>query len=362
MGRFYIGDTFWNGQRASDLRPKKDVKLKDVAEELGVSVVSVSNALGGKAGVSDELREKVVACAKQKGLDISAYGKKDEKKKAKMLLPECATIGVVVSERYISIGTSFYWEMYQKTAHEASKKGCVTMLEIADDDNETNSPQMIVRKETDGIIVIGPMREAYLKRLLKDATCPVVFMDQQISDSRYSSVLSGNYYGMYRSTRELVKAGHKEIGFLGSLEDSRNIIDRYYGYKKCMRESGLKVERKWVISDGTGGKKKTEIVLPAELPTAFACCGDFSAGLLYDKLKSRGLRVPEDISLASYDDYMPEHELKGKLTSYHVDIEHMAKCAIKLVLREMEDPSASGVIYEVDSYVVCRSSIAKPVR
>jgi DNA-binding LacI/PurR family transcriptional regulator len=187
-------------------------------------------------------------------------------------------------------------------------------------------------------------------------------MDQQISDCRYSSVLSSNYYGMYRSTRELVKAGHKEIGFLGALEDSRNIIDRYYGYKKCMRESGLKINRQWLISDGTAGKTRSEIVLPEELPTAFACCGDFSAGLLYDKLKERGLRVPEDISLASYDDYLQNHELSGKLTSYHVDIEHMAKCAIKLVLREMVDPSAAGMIYEVDSYVVCRSSIAKPRR
>ncbi len=344
------------------MRPKKDVKLKNVADALGISVVSVSNALGGKRGVSEALRERVFECAKQMGLDVSIYGKGEEKKKERTLLPESATIGVVVSERYISIGTSFYWEMYQKTACEAAKKGAITMLEIADDDNEMYSPQMIARKEVDGLIVIGPMREVFLKRLLKEATCPVVFMDQQISDCRYSSVLSGNYYGMYRSTRELVKAGHKEIGFIGALEDSRNIIDRYYGYKKCMRESGLKINRQWLISDGTAGKTRSEIVLPEELPTAFACCGDFSAGLLYDKLKERGLRVPEDISLASYDDYLQDHELSGKLTSYHVDIEHMAKCAIKLVLREMVDPSAAGVIYEVDSYVVCRSSIAKPRR
>lgn len=342
------------------MRPQKDVKLKDIADELGVSVVSVSNALRGKKGVSNELRSKVKESAARRGIDTNRQTAKEKSEKTENnILDRVISIAVIVSNRYISVNTSFYWEMYQKTAYAASKRGCITTLEMADDDHEFNVPQILHEGGIDGVIVIGPMQKAYLQKVLDNVKCPVVFMDQQIEDGRYSAVLSGNYYGMYRSTRELVLAGHKDIGFVGELEKSRNIIDRYYGYKKCMRESGLRVKREWLLADRTGENEVPQIILPDKLPTAFACSSDYSATILYDALKKRGYQVPRDISMASYDDYLIGHELAGHLTTYHVDMEHMAKCAIKLVLREINEPTAAGVIYEVDSGMVIRDSIAR---
>ncbi|MBR6156957.1 MAG: LacI family DNA-binding transcriptional regulator [Lachnospiraceae bacterium] len=339
------------------MRPPKEVKLKDVADALGVSVVSVSNALRGRKGVSEELRTRICECAQRLGLDTEAY-RAETKTAAEGQAPNHpVTIGVLVSVRYIAVGTSFYWEMYLKTANAASARGCLTALDIVEDDSDTPLPQMIRNHEVDGVIVIGPMREHYLQKLLAAADCPVVFMDEQVSDPRYSSVLSGNYYGMYRSVRELVRAGHKKIGFVGELSVSRNIIDRYYGYKKCMRENDLKIEQRWLLTDRAGDKEIPGIDLPEELPTAFACSSDFAAGILYDALCKRGLKVPKDISIASYDDYLIGHPLSGHLTTYHVDIEHMAKCAVKLVMREIRDPDAAGVMYEVDADVVRRDSV-----
>ena len=343
------------------MRPHKEKKLQDIADALGVSVVSVSNAIRGKKGVSEKLRQNVFEYAEKLGINTDAYSsatenKTDNKKKENSItLP----VAVVVSKRYIEIGTSFYWEMYQKTAYTASAEGCITALEIADDDRETEPPLMIQRAEVSGVIIIGPMRDAYLKALLSRARCPVVFMDQQINFGKYSAVLSGNYYGMYKSARELVLAGHKEIGFIGALEKSRNIIDRYYGYKKCMRECGLKVERKWILTDRTGENETPKIDLPSVLPTAFVCSGDYSAAILYNALKKKGLNVPEDISIASYDDYLNNHELSGKLTTYRVDMEKMAKCAVRTVLHEIDNPEDAGMIYEIDSDVVLRDSIRR---
>lgn len=342
------------------MRPQKDVKLKDIADELGISVVSVSNALRGKKGVSEELRSRVRECATRRGIDTSRQTPMEKTEKAEKKIPDrVISIAVIVSDRYIAVDTSFYWEMYQKTAYAASKRGCITTLEMADDDHEFSVPQILREGGIDGVIVIGPMHEAYLQKVLDKVKCPVVFMDQQIEDGRYSAVLSGNYYGMYRSTRELVRAGHKDIGFVGELEKSRNIIDRYYGFKKCMRESGLSVKKEWLLADRTGDNETPQIILPDKLPTAFACSSDYSAAILYDALKKKGYQVPRDISIASYDDYLIGHELTGHLTTYRVDMEHMAECAIKLVLREINDPTVAGVIYEVDSNMIIRDSIAR---
>ncbi|MBP5223808.1 MAG: LacI family DNA-binding transcriptional regulator [Lachnospiraceae bacterium] len=344
------------------MRPHKEVKLKDIADELGISVVSVSNAIRGKSGVSEALRRRVLECAERRGIDADTYaGRKTIEKNEVQPEDRIVSIAVIVSKRYISVDISFYWEMYQKTAYAASRRGCVTMLEMPDDDAESMAPRLLRRGGIDGVIIIGPMREAYLRKILEAAECPVVFMDQQIEDGRYSSVLSGNYYGMYRSVRELVRAGHKKIGFVGALDESRNIIDRYYGYKKCMRENGLNVRREWILSDRSNREEIPGIILPDELPTAFACSSDYAAAILYDALRERGYRVPEDISIAGYDDYLIGHELSGHLTTYHVDMAGMAKCAINLVLREIRDPSSAGVICEVDSNMVFRDSIAEMI-
>ena len=164
---------------------------------------------------------------------------------------------------------------------------------------------------------------------------------------------------MYRSARELIRAGHREIGFVGSLDYSKNIIDRYYGYKKCMRENGLSVRKEWVLPDRYGKEERGLVVLPDTLPTAFVTSSDWAASYLYDALQERGLSVPEDISIASYDDYLYNHPLAGRLTTYHVDMEHMARCAVRLVIRGLIGPGSTGVICEVDSHMVLRDSIRK---
>lgn len=90
-----------------------NVKLKDIVEALNVSTVTVSNALAGRKGVSEEVRSQVVAKAKELGYDLKKYTK------------QCLELGV-----------SFYWSMYQKVAYAASKSQSVTMLEALGQENE----------------------------------------------------------------------------------------------------------------------------------------------------------------------------------------------------------------------------------
>ena len=81
-----------------------EVKLKDIADRIGVSTVTVSNALSGKKGVSAGLRENIENVAEELGYDISRYHR----------TLQGARIGVISTEkRYMEIGNSFYWSLYQ---------------------------------------------------------------------------------------------------------------------------------------------------------------------------------------------------------------------------------------------------------
>ena len=106
---------------------RKSVKLSDIAKKVGVSTVTVSNALAGRKGVSEELRGRILETARECGYDMDRYEKKEKLQ---------GTIGILVSNRYIRIGVSFYWEMYQKVAFSLSRHGMYSALEILTKEDE----------------------------------------------------------------------------------------------------------------------------------------------------------------------------------------------------------------------------------
>lgn len=149
-----------------------NVKLKDIPEALNVSTVTVSNALAGRKGVSEEVRSQVVAKAKELGYDLKKYTNKRQG----------FTIGVIVSEQCLELGVSFYWSMYQKIAYAASKIQSVTMLKALGQENEEKEilPKIVRDKSVDGLIVVGWIKEQYIQKLVSETTipsCPAGFCD-----------------------------------------------------------------------------------------------------------------------------------------------------------------------------------------
>ncbi len=328
----------------------KKITLKEVAAAAGVSIVTVSNALSGKAGVSEDERKRIIFIARKMKFDFSRYSKKQM---------ESMTIGVIVSERYIAVGTSFYWEMYQKTAYAATENQGYTMLEILTAENEKEGilPQTILSRNIDGLIVIGKMNSAYMKEIIQVAEVPVVLLDFYNDAFQCEAVLSNNYVGMYKATRYLIEKGHREIGFIGSVEVTENIRDRYYGYKRAMTEAGLTICPEWILGDRNIETDEIVIRLPEKLPTAFACSSDYAAGNLYDELIKNKLRVPQDISLIGYDNYLYDNPLGRILTSYDVDMDKMAYIAVEMVKKGIDRKEKEKTVHYVDSSIIERTSV-----
>ena len=327
------------------------VRLKDIAETLGVSVVTVSNALAGRKGVSAPLRARILACADQAGLDPEKYGKEET---------HSMSAGVLISERYISVGTSFYWEMYQQAALAVSRRNGFTLLQILKREEEGSDPAetvpMLSGGEADGLIVIGKIREPFLQRLMSIIRVPVVLMDFCKSCYACDAVLSSNYYGMYRAAHRLIEEGHTKIGFVGTPEISENIRERQFGYRRAMMEAGLPVRAEWQLTDREPSEETPALVLPDEMPTAFACSSDYAAGILHRKLEEAGLRVPEDVSVIGYDDYLYGDPFAEHLTSFHVDMKQMGEKAAALLSARVNGESGPPRVCYIDSTITERDS------
>ena len=326
-----------------------EVKMKDIAAAVGVSVVTVSNALSGRKGVSEDVRQLVEKTARDMG-----YNQKKPEKPS-----QSGVIGVIASEKYITVGNSFYWAMYQNVVYEASKLQSVTMLEIVTFEAEKKEelPKLMRERAISGLIIIGWMSKSYVEKIVGAAGVPIVLLDFQMKGIRCDAVMSSNYVGMYKMTRYLLDRGHKEIAFVGSIRANENIMDRYYGYKKAMMEAGAREWEDWVLEDRDLVEGLSRVEIPKHMPTAFVCNSDWAAGLLYNELTGRGFRVPEDVSIVGYDNYLYGNPFAEKLTTYNVDMKQMARQAVKLLKGKMKgDDKYWGTRY-IDSVVIERQSV-----
>ncbi len=311
----------------------KTVKLKDIAERLNVSTVTVSKALSDQKGVGKELRTKIKQLAQEMG-----YVSPSASRAAQQL--RSYNIGVIVSERYFDQTKSFYWLVYQELATRALNKNCFSMLEVVNEADEKNAavPKLIEGGRIDGIVIIGIMREKYLKMIKESTSLPVVYLDFYEKGIGNEAVVTDNYFGMYQLVQYLCDMGHRKIAYVGTLFATNSITDRYFGYCKALMENGIEVRRDYVIDDryaDRGSRLGFRYSLPEDMPTAFACNCDVAALEIIDLLEREGYRVPEDISVVGFDGYAYGNDDKVNLTTYEVDVHEMARRAVKILIRKM---------------------------
>ena len=249
------------------------------------------------------------------------------------------SVGILTSERFVGARGTFYWELTANISNKLSAMNVLTVYECITSENEKNAnlPNMITDKKVDGIIVIGQIHREYIAALSK-IDMPLMFV--YFYDNRYDidSVNSDSYHGGYILTDYLVELGHKQIGFFGTVNATSSINDRFLGYIKCLIENGLEYRPEWTIGDrNERGILNDKIDFPEEMPTAFVCNSDETAFRVISALKSKGVRVPEDISVVGYDNYTVSSICIPTITTVEVDLDRMATESVDIMLKKLSD-------------------------
>ncbi|MDE6387790.1 MAG: LacI family DNA-binding transcriptional regulator [Lachnospiraceae bacterium] len=326
----------------------KSVRMADIAEVMGVSTVTVSKALSGQKGVSEELRAKIRDKAEAMGYRTASALNQERARRSVSY-----TIGAIVADRFLDKYESFYWKLYQEVATVAVQKGCFTMLEVlqSEDEKYMIMPKLLQEKKTEGLVIIGRLRKEYLDKLMEYADVPVFFLDFYGRNGQCDSIVSNGYFGMYTMTNFLFDMGHRDIAFMGNVLATDSITDRYFGYVKSLYEHGIDVDKAWVINDRDPQTGRSDdgftIKLPEKMPTAFVCNNDAAAAMLVQTLERNGYKVPEDISVVGYDNYQPPGLCDIGITSYEVDMHEMAERTVKNMISKI-----SGVYYKQGVYIV----------
>lgn len=334
---------------------RKDVKQQDIAKELGISVVSVSNVLNGKKGVSDELRRQILEKAEKLGYKRNVVSKQKEEKIYK--------IGIIIAGRYVKEYPSFYMEVYRQVAKLLLKKGSFTVLEIVDEDEEKLQYNKMPFDDTEihGILLIGEMNPLYVRKVKKRSGVPVICVDFYSVEGDLDYIVTDSFHGMQMVTQRLIDYGHKKIGFIGTIYATNSIMDRYMGYCKALQVNGLREYEEWVIDDREkdGYGYILDFELPEELPTAFVCNCDKSAYILIEKLNQKGIRVPEDISVVGFDNFYSLPGKERELVTYKNDIRAIALVSINTLIKRVEGKEKPEGVRVIEGNVVDGDTIRR---
>lgn len=327
---------------------KNSVSMQDIADALGVSKVTVSKALNGKDGVGEEKKEKILQIAEQFGYTLPDYGQRKTKK-----------VGIIMSDRFNSGDAGkFYMGMFSKIISELRKANCSGVMITPDKESLENDMEMIEHPGLfDGLIFLGILDSTVRERIDK-VTLPKVYVDIYDETHKSDSVVTENIYSTYELTTYLMKKGHTKIGFVGTVGATTSISDRYLGYLRAMLERGLTPEQRWQIPDRSKEGYAIDLKLPNELPTAFVCNCDETAFRLVKTLNAQGLKVPEDVSIASFDNDIYSEFCEPKLTTVAVNTEEIGKVAARRMVRYMENPTKrGGEVFRVPGKIIFRGSV-----
>ena len=310
---------------------RKSVTMNDIAKKFNISNVTVSKALSGKDGVSAELRQKIKAFADE-------LGYKYNDKSIKQTKEVSFKIGVIVADRFIDQTRAFYLEMYHHLVEALSEYNYYSMIEIVKKESEKNleTPSLISNGKIDGIIVLGQMNEDYVDFIIS-LGLPIVFLDFYVKNMKVTTVISDNFFGSYMLTNYLHENGHNEIGFVGSINSTSSIQDRYLGYYKSILANKLEYNPDYIIDDRNADGEWIGFELPEKMPTAFVCNCDETAYHFIEFLNTKGYNVPDDISIVGFDNYLYATLCKPQLTTVVVNMKKMVDAAVVALMNQINN-------------------------
>jgi LacI family transcriptional regulator len=332
--------------------------MRDVARAAGVPLSAVPLVLANKPGVAADRRERVQEAVARLGYVAAPRERRPRR------------IGLVIEALRVPVLTDiFYGEVIAGLQAEAQSLGCRVWLHVFDEGAESiDAVTAAARAECDGLILAngGELTDARID-LLAAAEIPLVLVDNHVLGRELHCVLVDNLGAGYIATRHLLDQGHRRIAMLAGPRRYRNLVDRLDGYLDALSEAGIAHDPALVppppAYEERKGEAQTQALLAlSEPPTAIVAVSDKTALGALGVLQRAGVRVPEDISLASIDDVVDAATTVPALTTVAVPKREMGAQAVRRLLALLAEPDApphKSVLY---TRLVERASTAPPMR
>ena len=306
------------------------ITLDKIAKDIGVSKVAVHKALHNKDGVSAELRIKIKEHADKLGYSIKPKLNKIRNKKF---------IFFVSQDFFLTLSEQYYSNIFNFLSSECSETNSFLQIAFLKTENTLQKIKHVIASfHPDGIFFAGEVSNDILF-YMNEIDIPSVYIDYYNPVFKGNYVYVDNYRLSYTLTHYLIKRGHKKIGFIGDINETSSIADRYFGYRKAMNEANLNIEEDWHVNINIEKNNDVYELDFKTFPTAFICHCDAAAQWVYTFLGIKRKKMPDDVSIISFDNTILCNNLVPKLTSAGANKEYYAKKAFSVMSSCINNPN-----------------------
>lgn len=278
------------------------VTLKNIAEKVGISVTTVSRALGGFDDVSEETRQRVIATAKSLGYIPNVNARRLQKQRTD-------TLGFIMPTFCLHFSDPFFSEFIAGISNEAAKHGFDLIVSTHSPDSKTErlAYQRAIRGGwVDGLIVARTRENDFRIRSLTENNFPFVAYGRTKGIQNFPYVDEDSFTGMKLLVQHFIDLGHRKIGFISPPKGLLFGRLRRRAYQAILQENRIETNLDWIVygdlTQGSGTKAATKLLDLAPRPTAIISGNDLMAIGAMKAIREYGLRVGDDVAVGGFDD------------------------------------------------------------
>lgn len=322
------------------------VTMKDIADALNISRVTVSKAFNNQSGVSDSLRELIFEKARELGYAKLPY-QAIEQSEPHTNTKDQRTVSLIVSRP----DSAFFWtNIIHRMAQELSNYNVNLMYTyVPSAYTKTFSlPSILQNGGIDGVVVLN-VYDSEILNMVNELPVPKVFLDTipSLTDHQLNGdlLLIEGFRTECKITDLLIHNGHTDIGFLGDIDYAFTNKERYLGYCDCMDKHDLVVRSEYCLTgriDIFSYDKRLYNFLDElqNWPTAFVCASDYVAHFVQSYMSNNPHRLPHPVELTGFDNTGEYSNVAGRIITANVPTGLLGKRIALQMLFRSEHPEA----------------------
>lgn len=333
----------------------KRVTLKNIADALNISMMTVSRALNNSAKVDESTRKAVIKTARELGYFPNHIAKS-------LAVAKTQTIGVVVPE----ITHSFFPDAIKGIEEVVYRAGYNIILthSAENTERETSAIETLASRRVDGILasVAESDTEYRIYKQVIQMGLHVVFFDRCVYNIGASCVSINDEESAFKITEHLIKHGYKNIAHLRGPLTVSIAKDRLRGYKKALRKYKAEYNSKLVVESGFQEKGGYNAMLKLltlskkDRPRAVVAVNDPAAFGAMKAIKEKGLRIPQDIAIVGFSDDIRAELMPAPLTTVRQPAYEVGKAAAQKLISHIENSDEPVQNLTVQTELVIRKS------
>ncbi|MCA0756813.1 LacI family transcriptional regulator [Paenibacillus sp. N4] len=313
------------------------VTIKDIAKAAGVSPSTVSRVVSNHPRISKATSQKVKRFMEEMGYHPNVMAKS-------LVSKTTQTLAIMLPRPAEELFQDFFFgELLRGILTQSTRAGYDMLLTTAtspNDETETVS-RLVLGRRVDGVILLSSRVNDPLIDLLDKHKFPTVLIGRTEGHSNILSVDNDNEQAAYDATQHLILQGHERIGFVSGPPALTVAQDRMNGYRRAMQEAGLPVRSEWIVEgeflQQSGYRAMSFMMSLPERPSGLVAIDDVVAFGVLRGLTELGYKVPDDLSLVSFNNIALSELATPPISSIDIGTYQLGYTASQMLIRLIQE-------------------------